>query len=576
VIASTQGKRATARCLPDGLRFGKYQIVRLIAVGGMSEVYEALHSGLDKRVALKVLRPDLAENLEARERFLSEGVNAARIRHINVVDVTDVGVVDDLPYLVMSLLDGEDLGAVYGRHGRLAVADLVDLLLPVTAAIAVGHAHGVVHRDLKPDNIFLHQEGCRLIPKVLDFGVSRAMNGRRITVNTSIFGTPQYMAPEQARGGHTDERTDQYALGVILYEGLTGHLPRDSANPLELLHSVAFDSFQRPSEHVELPHELEAVILRAMAQEPDERFASMRDLALALLPFASAPAQEYWGLELQSMPLPAAANAPQPALARHPTHPPHSPLLAATQTRSASVVELAIETPVARANGLRAPAPVGDSLQPQTSAVQPRPTRQRRVFWVGAIAGTLLGIGGAWFGGRAYFGATSTVTNATTAAAVTHEQPRDIEVEIQVEPPTATLLLDGKQVGVGSYRARLPRDGKLHELRASAAGFITRSVNFRDEAPPREMRLNPSAPVAVTPSATATHVSPVAATTAAVAVAPAELAPGRASRWTKKRTSETQVNRPVASIDESAIALDAQTPKVRIVDEYEPRVRVIE
>ncbi|MET0384747.1 MAG: serine/threonine-protein kinase, partial [Polyangiales bacterium] len=276
---TTSSKRRVVRALQDGLSFGQYQIVHLLAVGGMSEIYEAIHVGLEKRVALKVMRPDFAENAEARARFVSEGVHAARIRHTNVVDVSDVGDVDGLPFLVMERLIGEDLGVVYDRQKGLPIPDLIDILLPVAFAIAEGHAKGVVHRDLKPDNIFLHREGRRVIPKVLDFGVSRVISAKRITLSASVFGTPHYMSPEQARGDTTDERTDQYSLGVMLYEGATGKLPRDSANPLRLLHSVAYESFTPPSSHLPLPDGLEDVIMRAMAHEPTQRFETMHELA---------------------------------------------------------------------------------------------------------------------------------------------------------------------------------------------------------------------------------------------------------------------------------------------------------
>ena len=289
-----------SRLLQDGEHFGKYEVVRWIARGGMSEVYEAVHTGLRKPVALKVLRGELAENAEARERFALEGSNAALVRHPNVVDVSDVGFVDELPYLVMELLEGESLGDVLTRIGSMPVVDAVDLLLPVTAAVSVAHENGVIHRDLKPDNIFLQYEGPRIVPKVLDFGASRAIHHGRLTMNASVLGTPHYMSPEQARGETTtDARSDQHALAVILYEAVVGCLPRDSHDPLELLHQVAYGPFRPPSEHMELPEGLEAVIVRAMAREASQRFATTREFGLALLPFASEASREYWSLELR-------------------------------------------------------------------------------------------------------------------------------------------------------------------------------------------------------------------------------------------------------------------------------------
>jgi serine/threonine protein kinase len=571
-VSATHPRRRSPRCLRDGLRFGKYQIIRLIALGGMSEVYEAVHNGLNKRVALKVLRPDLAENPEARQRFVSEGVNAARIRHTNVVDVTDVGIVDDLPYLVMSLLEGEDLGAVYERQGRIPVADLIDLLLPVASAVAIGHAHGVVHRDLKPDNIFLHREGCRVIPKVLDFGVSRVMSARRITLNASVFGTPHYMSPEQARGATTDTRTDQYALGVILYEGMTGHLPRDSANPLELLHAVAFESFRPPSDHIELPRELEAVILRAMSRDPEERYASMRDLAMSLLPFASPAAREYWSVELRSMPLSDSSGAIVPPVARHPSHPPGSPLSAAAIRRSSAELVL-VDGPasaqvLAPVTPLRAPGP-----QPIEAVVAKSVRRRRNLFWPGAAAGTLLAIGIAWVCG--WHGGDSV---ANVALPVAGSGMRYYDVDVHVTPPSAALLLDGQQVAVGEYVTRLPQDGSSHELRALASGYLTRSLNFRDEAPPSQISLTPSTPeppAAVAQAVTKPTPSHGFNTSASKLTTPSQVRP-RANARSKSASADANVspNQPAAAPHIAVI--EQQRPRVRIVDELEPRVRVIE
>jgi eukaryotic-like serine/threonine-protein kinase len=271
---------------------GKYRVLRLLAWGGMSQVFEAVHTELRKHVALKVLSPVLRSDREAHMRFAAEAINAAGLVHTNILDVVDCGVINGLPYLVTNLLIGCDLATHLSRHGKLPPADLVDILLPIAKAIAFGHRRGIMHRDLKPENIFLHKEGSRTVPKVLDFGVSRMLGAPRITANISVVGTPHYMAPEQARAEKSvGPAADQYAMGVILYEGLTGRLPRNEAGAHALLYSVAYGSFPPPSRYVQLPAELERIVLKAMAAEPSERFGSMDELAEALVPYATEPPQ---------------------------------------------------------------------------------------------------------------------------------------------------------------------------------------------------------------------------------------------------------------------------------------------
>jgi serine/threonine-protein kinase len=231
---------------------------------------------------------------------MREGKAAARIRHSNVVDVTDVGVEGGLPYLVMELLEGEDLAELLARKGRLVVEDAVDLLLGVVAALGAAHDAGVVHRDLKPQNVFVTAlPGGMLEPKVLDFGISKLVgpnDQEALTGSLAVMGTPYYMSPEQARGAkHVDARTDQYAAAVVLYECLTGALPYGDGNMLEVLHLVQLAAIIPPRKmRGDLPLELEAVVLRAMAYDPAARFGSVQDFGAALLPFASEKGHVLW------------------------------------------------------------------------------------------------------------------------------------------------------------------------------------------------------------------------------------------------------------------------------------------
>ena len=308
-----------ATLAPD-TRFGRYRVVRCIGVGGMGAVYEAVHDDLEKRVALKTLHPSMAREPEARARFLREGRAASRIRHPNVVEVFDVGQHDDTLFLVMEHLAGEDLAALIAREGPLSVERLVDLILPVIAAVATAHEEGVVHRDLKPENIFLAQTRNGAVqPKVLDFGISKvtgAPNAQRITGASSMIGTPLYMSPEQAQGAAVDGRSDQYAIGVILFECATGHVPFNAPELYPLLHAIVLGQHASPrSLRPELPADFEAVIERAMARDADRRYESLHTLGRALLPFASRTNRGLWRDVFGAAPTP----LQQPAFVAPPT-----------------------------------------------------------------------------------------------------------------------------------------------------------------------------------------------------------------------------------------------------------------
>lgn len=271
--------------------FGRYQIERQLGEGGMCVVWQGRHRGLGKLVAIKVLKSTHAKNPGTRGRFLREGEAIARIRHANVVEVHDVGTVDDQPYLVMEFLEGEDLRSYFLRRGPLSPHELADIMVPVCSAVAAAHDERIIHRDLKPENIFLSRTRDRgVVPKVLDFGISRISNdsGRLDTGTSAFMGTPRYMSPEQTQGAkHVDERSDQYSLGVILYQGATGKFPIDEPVLLHLLQRIVAGQFEPPRAlRPELPPAFEQTILRAMATVPAHRFANVRDLCASLLPYA--------------------------------------------------------------------------------------------------------------------------------------------------------------------------------------------------------------------------------------------------------------------------------------------------
>jgi len=295
--------------LQSGTTFGRYRIVRMLGRGGMGEVYEAVHTELDKRVALKTMRRHVELGESSISRFIREGQAAARVHHPNVVEIFDVGSEGDVRFLVMQYVEGETLAARY-RRGFSSIAELVDLFLPILSAVATAHDAGVIHRDLKPDNVMLarfpHGEER---PMVLDFGISKLIGGDTpdsdLTATSDMMGTPYYMSPEQARGAkEVDARADQYTLGVMLYEGLTGQRPFLGDQVLEVLFKITSHDFVAPRQvRADLPEALEAVILRAMALDRDARYPDLLGLAQALLPFAGEAARSRWGQSVSREPM---------------------------------------------------------------------------------------------------------------------------------------------------------------------------------------------------------------------------------------------------------------------------------
>ena len=286
--------------LEPGLTLGKYRIVQQLGAGGMGTVYRAEHVEIAKPVALKVLSSALATDPIAQARFLREAESASRLEHRHVVSVTDFGSENGIAYLVMELLRGEDLAGYLNKHPRgLAVEDAVGLMLSVCSGVAAAHAAGIIHRDLKPRNIFLAQTALREVEaKVLDFGVSKVATAldASLTGTGEVIGTTHYMSPEQIVGRDIDPRTDQYSLGVVLYECLTGRRPYEGDSALVIMKSIGEGRCVPPTAlRPGLPRALEEVVLTAMAREAPARFESVHALGAALMPFASRKHRVLWG-----------------------------------------------------------------------------------------------------------------------------------------------------------------------------------------------------------------------------------------------------------------------------------------
>jgi serine/threonine-protein kinase len=289
--------------LPEGTTFGRYAIVRPIAEGGMAVVYEATHLDLMKRVALKVMRRTYADDPSLVQRFVLEARAASRLQHPHVVSVFDFGVDGGRPYMVLELLEGDDLANTLARGGPLELPRLADIVLPIVSAVAAAHAEGILHRDLKPDNVFLTRRHGREHPMLLDFGISRAMmrapGAPVLTRAGESVGTPYYMSPEHVSGVRDlDGRADQYAIGVLMYQCATGTMPYDAPTLGALLVEIAAGGARPPSaRNASVPPELDAVVMRAIAHSRDDRFPTTRELGRAIWPLASPVAQAIWAEE---------------------------------------------------------------------------------------------------------------------------------------------------------------------------------------------------------------------------------------------------------------------------------------
>ncbi|HEY2898948.1 MAG TPA: serine/threonine-protein kinase [Polyangia bacterium] len=279
-----------------GLIAGKYQIERLIGKGGMAEVFAAVNVRTGKRVALKRINPALAATDEARARFRREALAAGRINHPNVVTVFDVVEHQGATCLVMELLEGETLSQLLLRTKVLTAEVAIAVLIPALRGVAAAHAHGVIHRDLKPDNIFLCKvnDNQRGEAKVLDFGVSKlaadGIDDVNITATGGLVGTPIYMAPEQVRGGRQiDQRTDVYTLGCVLYQMLSGRPPYQGEIYSALMVNIATQDPPRlRSLRPDVPVELEKIVHKAMARDVDVRFQDVSSFIVALEAFLRA------------------------------------------------------------------------------------------------------------------------------------------------------------------------------------------------------------------------------------------------------------------------------------------------
>jgi serine/threonine-protein kinase len=271
---------------------GRYRVIKKLGEGGMGTVYLGEHATIGKKFAVKVLSHEFAHKDDLRERFLQEARAASMISQENVVEITDFGdTPDGSVFFIMEFLNGEDLSDTVKTHGRLPWPRVKHIMLQVCRALAAAHDAGIIHRDMKPENCYRITRGTNEdFIKVLDVGIAKVTSeedgeGKGLTRTGMIFGTPEYMSPEQAQGAKPDHRVDVYALGVILYELLTGRVPFSADTFMGILTKHMFEVPEAPSAVVpeaEIPAEVEAIILKAMQKDRELRFADMREMAAAI------------------------------------------------------------------------------------------------------------------------------------------------------------------------------------------------------------------------------------------------------------------------------------------------------
>jgi len=502
--------------LVEGSRFGRYKIGKLLGSGGMGAVYEATHLELKKPVAIKILHPSFAANEEVQNRFMREGETAARIRHPHIVDVTDVGILDGVPFLVMELLQGESLGGRI-RRGQLTVQETVDLMLPVCAAVSAAHEAGVIHRDLKPENIFLAKVGKNEVrPKVVDFGVSKILDNEanvQVSMTNSMVGSPAYMSPEQIMSSkNVDARSDQYALGVTMYECFAGQKPFQGNTLFLVMGKVVQGECPHITTHrPDLPIVIAEAVHKAMRPNAQDRYDSVLSFGRVLLPFASPRAQLLWSQAFSEGDgqLPEEVTGANIAL----THLPGE-----NSTNSAAVLDSSSISksqpnqnitqskviPVGQTTGV-----ASQTLTSPESTVNTKPNRLPLYAAIG-LAATLMGAVG-W---RLIHSSNSPNPSINSAANTlntntntqntqnntngnTNPHVEQYRVSIRVVPAVATIELDGHSEGQGAFDRSVVRDGTEHVLRVQAPGFEERVIRFRDEPPPPTITLTAEPPTNV-------------------------------------------------------------------------------
>ena len=270
----------------------RYEIVGKIGTGGMADVYKAMDHKLNRFVAVKVLKPEFREDTTFIKKFRSEAQAAAGLTHPNIVNVFDVGDDGGVYYIVMELIEGITLKEYISKKGKLSIKEATSIAIQVSMGLEAAHSHGIVHRDVKPQNIIISTDGK---VKVTDFGIARAASSN--TISSNVMGSVHYSSPEQVRGGYSDEKSDIYSLGITLYEMVTGRVPFDGDTTVAIAIKHLQEEMVPPSVYTpDLPYSLEQIILKCTQKSVDRRYSRMEDVIadkIAAYPEMKALNQEW-------------------------------------------------------------------------------------------------------------------------------------------------------------------------------------------------------------------------------------------------------------------------------------------
>jgi len=440
---------------------GKYRVTRHLGTGAFSWVYEAVDQDLEIPVALKILRPEFAGQPEAEARFRREAATAAKLRHRHIVSVRDVGLVDGAVFVAMDLYPST-LGRRLALVGRLSEPDCVRLGIDVAAGLSHAHASQIVHRDIKPDNILLDDEGSAVLA---DFGLARALTtitGEHATA--AVQGTPHYFSPEQARGGEVDGRSDLYALGVTLYRAATGQLPFEGDD----WYAVSRQHIEEPAPSArsvvpELSAEFDAVLQRLLAKAPEARYASALQLVDALASLPSAPASAAPSLRSASHTIEAWPTAPAAMQAAAPARRWVRPAFGTAAVLTLLSLGLWMAGPerwglVGMGGGDTAPRPDSAAMTPGDTATAGRAPNVPLDADSAALGAdsTRDSARGAPLSGK---------DNAPRDAAASPRSARMVQLQLSSND-SAQLFIDNRAVGVGTWSGE----------RAPAARMVVRAV----------------------------------------------------------------------------------------------------